>query len=70
LRSPRTTIARGHPPAPAHGTHLECGGDQRLHAGAGRYAGQSERRDAARTFVAVDGDAVVAYYTPVAGEIA
>jgi GNAT superfamily N-acetyltransferase len=35
-----------------------------------RYAGQSERRDAARTFVAVDGDTVVAYYTLLAGEIA
>ena len=57
--------------------------DQRRHDGSGfqsgnetldrwlrRYAGQSERRDAARTFVAVDGDTVVAYYTLVAGEIA
>lgn len=35
-----------------------------------RYAGQSERRDAARTFVALDGDTVVAYYTLLVGEIA
>lgn len=35
----------------------------------GRYAGQSERRDAARAFVALDGDTVIAYYTLVAGEI-
>lgn len=35
-----------------------------------RYAGQSERRDAARTFVALDGDTVIAFYTLVAGEIA
>jgi len=35
-----------------------------------RYAGQSERRDAARTFVAVvDGRAVAAYYTLVAAEV-
>lgn len=34
-----------------------------------RYAGQSERRDAARTFVTVDDRTVIAYYTLVAGEI-
>ena len=35
-----------------------------------RYAGQSERRDAARTFVATrDARIVVAYYTLVAGEV-
>jgi GNAT superfamily N-acetyltransferase len=35
-----------------------------------RYAGQSERRDAARTFVTTrDGRIVVAYYTLVAGEV-
>jgi GNAT superfamily N-acetyltransferase len=35
-----------------------------------RYAGQSERRDAARTFVATgDGGIVVAYYTLVVGEV-
>lgn len=35
-----------------------------------RSGGQSERRDAARTFVAVKGDTVVAYDTLVVGEIA
>lgn len=35
-----------------------------------RYAGQSERRDAARTFVTTgDRDRVIAYYTLVAGEV-
>ncbi|HVS29652.1 MAG TPA: GNAT family N-acetyltransferase [Solirubrobacteraceae bacterium] len=35
-----------------------------------RYAGQSERRDAARTFVATsDGRRVSAYYTLIAGEL-
>jgi GNAT superfamily N-acetyltransferase len=35
-----------------------------------RYAGQSERRDAARTFVATrEGAIVVAYYTLVAGQV-
>jgi hypothetical protein len=35
-----------------------------------RYAGQSQRRDAARTFVAATGDAIVSgYYSLVAGQI-
>ncbi len=34
-----------------------------------RYAGQGERRDAARTFVATVDGRVVAYYTLVAGEV-
>lgn len=35
-----------------------------------RYAGQGERRDAARTFVALgDGRRVIGYYTLVAGEL-
>ena len=34
-----------------------------------RYAGQSERRDAARTFVLTDGAAVTGYYALLAGEL-
>ena len=34
-----------------------------------RYAGQNERRDAARTFVIADAGAVVGYYTLLAGEL-
>ena len=34
-----------------------------------RYAGQSERRDAARTFVLTDASAVIGYYALLAGEL-
>ncbi len=34
-----------------------------------RYAGQSQRRDAARTFVAADAGAVIGYYALLAGEL-
>jgi GNAT superfamily N-acetyltransferase len=34
-----------------------------------RYAGQSDRRDAARTFVITDAVAVIGYYTLLAGEL-
>jgi GNAT superfamily N-acetyltransferase len=34
-----------------------------------RYAAQSERRDAVRTFVATDGGAVIGYYPLLAGEL-
>jgi GNAT superfamily N-acetyltransferase len=34
-----------------------------------RYAGQSERRDAARTFVLTDADVVIGYYALLAGEL-
>lgn len=34
-----------------------------------RYADQSERRDAARTFVITDGRVVIGYYTLLAGEL-
>jgi GNAT superfamily N-acetyltransferase len=34
-----------------------------------RYAGQNERRDAARTFVIADAGAVIGYYTLLAGEL-
>jgi hypothetical protein len=34
-----------------------------------RYAGQSERRDAARTFVVTDAGAVIGYYALLAGEL-
>ncbi len=34
-----------------------------------RYAGQSERRDAARTFVLTDAGVVIGYYALLAGEL-
>ncbi len=34
-----------------------------------RYAGQSQRRDAARTFVIADGGKVLGYYAMLAGEL-
>jgi GNAT superfamily N-acetyltransferase len=46
------------------------GGNEALDRWLVRYAEQSERRDAARTFVATgDAEIVVAYYTLVAGEV-
>lgn len=45
-------------------------GEESLDRWLHRYAGQGERRDATRTFVAVDGrGAVSGYYTLVAGQI-
>ncbi len=56
---------------PTH--HDACGfdsGNALLDRWLVRYAGQSERRDAARTFVAIgDGTIVLAYYTLVAGQV-
>lgn len=49
--------------------HFACG-QEALDRWIKLYAGQSQRRDAARTFVATaDGQAIVGYYTLVAGEI-
>lgn len=54
-----------------HETATFDSGNEMLDRWLVRYAGQSERRDAARTFVATaSGGTVVAYYTLVAGEIA
>lgn len=48
---------------------FDCGNEP-LNRWLARYAGQNERRDAPRTFVATrDGTHVLAYYTLVAGEV-
>jgi GNAT superfamily N-acetyltransferase len=44
-------------------------GNEALDRWLARYAGQSERRDAARTFVLTDHDTVIGYYTLMAGEL-
>jgi len=45
-------------------------GNEALNRWLTRYAGQSERRDAARTFVATSDDSrVIAFYTLIAGEV-
>ncbi|MGH2888562.1 MAG: GNAT family N-acetyltransferase [Solirubrobacteraceae bacterium] len=44
-------------------------GNESLDRWLARYAGQSQRRDAARTFVICDAGAVVGYHTLLAGEL-
>lgn len=48
---------------------FDCGNEV-LDRWLARYAGQSDRRDAARTFVITDAGAVIGYYTLLAGELA
>jgi GNAT superfamily N-acetyltransferase len=53
-----------------HRTRDFSSGEPRLDTWLKGYAGQGRRRDASRTFVAVDeGQRVVGYYTLVAGEV-
>lgn len=47
---------------------FDCG-NQALDRWLVRYAGQSDRRDAARSFVITDAAAVIGYYTLLAGEL-
>lgn len=49
-------------------TGFNCGNDL-LDRWLIRYAGQNQRRDAARTFVVADGRAVHGYYTLLAGQL-
>ena len=44
-------------------------GNEALNRWLHRYAGQSERRDAARTFVIADAGVVIGYYALLAGEL-
>jgi GNAT superfamily N-acetyltransferase len=44
-------------------------GSEALDRWLARYAGQNERRDAARTFVLTDADVVIGYYALLAGEL-
>jgi GNAT superfamily N-acetyltransferase len=55
-------------PARHDTSDFACGNDL-LDRWLARYAGQNDRRDAARTFVAVEDRRVVGYYTLVAGQV-
>lgn len=55
-------------PARHDTSEFQCGNEALDHWLA-RYAGQSERRDAARTFVFTDAGVVIGYYALLAGEI-
>jgi GNAT superfamily N-acetyltransferase len=52
-----------------HDTSQFQSGNQALDRWLVRYAGQSERRDAARTFVVTDAGVVIGYYALLAGEL-
>lgn len=52
-----------------HDTSQFQSGNQALDRWLVRYAGQSERRDAARTFVVCDAGVVIGYYALLAGEL-
>ena len=49
-------------------SEFQCG-NEALDRWLVRYAGQSERRDAARTFVVTDAGVVIGYYALLAGEL-
>jgi hypothetical protein len=53
--------------ASRHDTSQFQSGNQALDRWLVRYAGQSERRDAARTFVITDAGVVIGYYAPEMG---
>jgi hypothetical protein len=55
--------------ASRHDTSQFQSGNQALDHWLLRYAGQSERRDAARTFVITDAGVVISYYALLAGEL-
>lgn len=52
-----------------HDTSRFESGNDALDRWLSRYAGQSQRRDAARTFVVADGRQVLGYYAMLAGEL-
>jgi GNAT superfamily N-acetyltransferase len=52
-----------------HDTSELQSGNESLDRWLVRYAGQSERRDAARTFVITQADVVIGYYALLAGEL-
>jgi hypothetical protein len=55
--------------AARHDTSQFQSGNETLDRWLLRYAGQSERRDAARIFVLTDGSVVIGYYALLAGEL-
>lgn len=64
-----TRVIERFDPASHQVADFSCG-EESLDRWFHRYAGQSERRDATRTFVAIDGQgAVRGYYTLVAGQL-
>jgi predicted N-acetyltransferase YhbS len=74
--SPSFARGRGAPPAATerydpsyHDTSEFESGTEALDRWLVRPAGQSEQRDAARTFVLTDGAAVIGYYALLAGEL-
>jgi GNAT superfamily N-acetyltransferase len=67
--SEAAALTERYDPAAHEVASFACG-EESLDRWLHRYAGQSERRDATRTFVAVDGSGVVrGYYTLVAGQL-
>lgn len=67
MSSPPTATERYDPSR--HDTAWFQSGNEALDRWLERYAGQSERRDAARTFVITEADAVIGYYALLAGEL-
>ncbi len=67
MSPPRATTERYDPSL--HDTSQFQSGNQTLDRWLTRYAGQSERRDAARTFVVADAGVVIGYYALLAGEL-
>jgi GNAT superfamily N-acetyltransferase len=67
VNSPPAAAARYDPAR--HDTSSFESGSEPLDRWLVRSAGQSERRDAARTFVIADAGAVIGYYTVLAGEL-
>jgi GNAT superfamily N-acetyltransferase len=67
VSSPSTATERYNPFH--HDTSGFASGNEALDRWLIRYAGQSERRDAARTFVLTDAGVVIGYYALLAGEL-
>ncbi len=66
--SPPRTATERYDPSRHDSSHFRSG-NEALDRWLVRYAGQSERRDAARTFVVADAGLVVGYYALLAGEL-
>ena len=66
--SPPRTATERYDPSRHDSSHFRSG-NEALDRWIVRYAGQSERRDAARTFVVADAGLVVGYYALLAGEL-
>jgi GNAT superfamily N-acetyltransferase len=66
--SPRQTATERYDPS-RHDTSQFQSGNEALDRWLHRYAGQSQRRDAARTFVVTHASVVIGYYALLAGEL-